>query len=83
MGQQCGYSILPQKLFAIIVPEALGPEMFRAEAGVGSWDEVFHPQALYPFARELRLAEWEPDTQEEETASNQAQNFNVYTPEIL
>lgn len=27
MGQYGGYSILSQKLFAVIVPEAFGPEM--------------------------------------------------------
>lgn len=50
--------------------------MLWAEAGVGSWDKVFHPQAVHPFAGELWLAEWKPDTQEkEEMASNQAAGF--------
>ena len=40
--------------------------MLRAEAGVGSWDEVFHPQALHPFVRKLWLAEWKPDKQKNE-----------------
>lgn len=40
--------------------------MLRAEAGVGGRDEVFHPQAVHPFAGKLGLAEWEPDTQETE-----------------
>lgn len=64
MGEYGGHCILPQKLFAIVIPEAVGPEVLWAEAGVGSWDEVFHPQAVHPFAGKLRLAEWEPDTKE-------------------
>lgn len=76
MGQEGGYCVLPQKLFAIVIPEAFRPEMLWAEAGVGSWDEVFHPQALHPFVRKLRLAEWEPDMQErKEMALNQATEF--------
>lgn len=73
MGQQGGHCILPQKLFAVVVPEAFGTEMLRAEASVGGWDEVFHAQALHPFAGKLRLAERKPDTQKrEETDSNLA-----------
>lgn len=59
VSQEGGYRILPQKLFAIVVPEALGPEVLRAEAGVGGGDKVFHAEALHPFARKLGLAEWE------------------------
>ena len=72
MVEYGGHCILPQKLFAIVVPEAVAPEMLRAEAGVGGWDEVFHPQAVHPFAGKLRFTEWESDTQErEEMVSNQ------------
>lgn len=66
MGKYGGHCILPQKLFAVVVSEAVGPEMLGAEARVGSWDEVFHPQAVHPFAGKLRLAEWEPDAQQRE-----------------
>lgn len=37
--------------------------MLRAEAGVGGRDEVLHPQAVDPFAGELRFAEREPNGQ--------------------
>lgn len=74
MVEYGGHCVLPQKLLAIIVPEAVCAEMLRAEAGVGGWDEVFHSQAVHPFAGKLRLAEWESDTQEsEETVLRQAE----------
>lgn len=57
-----GHCILPKKLLSIVVPEAVGPEMLGAEAGVGGWDEVFHPQTVHPFWGKLRLAEREPVT---------------------
>lgn len=49
--------------------------MLWAQAGVGSRDEVFHPQAVHPFAGKFRFTEREPDTQEKETASNHAAGF--------
>lgn len=61
MRQYSGYSILSQKLFAVVIPEAFGPEVFWAETGVGSWNKVFHAQALHPFGRKLRFTEWEPE----------------------
>lgn len=61
VGQEGGHRVLPQKLFAVVVPEALGPEVLRAEAGVGGGDEVLHSQALHPLAWELGLAEREPE----------------------
>lgn len=61
MGQYGGYSILSQKLFAVIVPEAFGPEMLWAEAGVCSRNKVFHAQVLHPFGSKLRFAEREPE----------------------
>ena len=80
MSEYGGHRILSKKLFAVVVPEAVSPKMLRAEAGVGSRDEVFHPKALNPFRCELRLAEREPDTWEkEERVSNQAAGCLILT----
>lgn len=64
MGHYGGYSVLSQKLFAVVVPEAFGPKMLRAQAGVCSRNKVFHAQVLHPFGSKLRFAEWEPEKHE-------------------
>lgn len=80
MGEYGGHRILSEKLFAIVVSEAVWPKVLRTEASVGSWDEVFHPKACHPFAGELRLAQRKPDTQErEEIYLIQVQDFNHHT----
>lgn len=61
-----GHCILLQKLFAIVVPEAIRSEVLRTEAGVSGRDEVFHPQTVYPLAGKLRLAEGEPGVKDSE-----------------
>lgn len=59
-GEYGGHSVLSQELLAVVIPEAVGPEVLGAEAGVGGGDEILHPQAVHPLAGKLRFAEREP-----------------------
>lgn len=48
VGENRRDGIFPQELFAVVVAEALGQEVLRAQAWVGGRDEAFPSEASYP-----------------------------------
>lgn len=60
VGKNSRHSILSEKQFSIIVTEAVGLKMLRAQAGVLSGKKVFPAEASNPLLCQLRLTDWKP-----------------------